>query len=236
MQTPFQRAKNRFQAFTLIELLVVIAIIAILAAMLLPALGRAKEAARRIACVNNMKQLALATTMYADESDGQFPPRMLPFWDERLQPYFMGVTNILRCASDRSTEVPRSYLFNGWNDWFESVLSPADFTKFQAHAWPEGMKEGAIRDPSETLLFGDKLGTSHNYHMDLANLDHIYQIEGSRHNAGPNGKGGVSNFAFGDNSVRPLKDPRSYSPINLWAVTDKYRTNLSAAVPPGSLR
>ncbi len=65
--------KSRMAGFTLIELLVVIAIIAILAALLLPALARAKEKAQRAACKSNMRQVGLSSIMYAADSADRFP-------------------------------------------------------------------------------------------------------------------------------------------------------------------
>jgi prepilin-type N-terminal cleavage/methylation domain-containing protein/prepilin-type processing-associated H-X9-DG protein len=228
-----QDRQRRAGGFTLIELLVVIGIIAILAAMMMPALARAKAKANSIKCLNHMRQLGLALTLYASDHEGQYPPRRsVPnAWIFRLKPYYRDL-QILACPSDRfgvvglmsqDTNPKRSYLINAFNDYFRKNLTAKEYQQYTQWKYPMGMKESNIPNPSQTILFGEKRTGSQHVHCDIEQGkrgNDFDEIDHKRHGRG-------SNFVFADNSVRLVLLNQELYPENMWAVVDEFR------IPPG---
>jgi prepilin-type N-terminal cleavage/methylation domain-containing protein len=154
---------NTKRAFTLIELLVVIGIIAILAALLLPALGQAKEKGRRTSCLANLKQVNLAIRLYADDCADSLPvlpapnpyPNGVGAYYKQLVKGYLGLTGpaspserIFICPSDRILQTQVGHAFTSYTfDGYE--VGPGAIPRIT------GKRLGDIKSPAKAVLVGE---------------------------------------------------------------------------------
>jgi prepilin-type N-terminal cleavage/methylation domain-containing protein/prepilin-type processing-associated H-X9-DG protein len=215
-------SQTKRSALTLLELLIVVSIIAVLAAMTVPSLTSAKARARTVHCKNNIKNLGLAALLYAGDFENELPPRSIhPSWIQLLAPYYV-VPSILRCPTGDSRE-KRTYIINGFSDWYKQALNEDDFDDFMDWRWPRGLNVAVVGFPSGTILFGEKLPGSTHYHVDFfqgAGND-LEEVDPARHSIGVASPG--SNVVFVDGSVRFLLSGSGLNPVNLWATTEEWR-------------
>ena len=232
-RTPWPKSN---QGFTLIELLVVIAIIAILAAMLLPSLSKAKAAAQRTTCMNDLKQLGLSVHMYLNDF-GCYPGRIdnadLARWPAALFHYYRN-TNMLVCPSEvvlygklpgnnagggtgyadyQADNAPCSYIMNGWNDVF-----PTDWVIKTIY-----MKESQMLKPAETIIMGERRHSDmDDFWMDIDEVENgglnnlIYCVQHARHGGHKPSPAGGSNYLYADGGVRYLRFGLDVYAVNQW--------------------
>jgi prepilin-type N-terminal cleavage/methylation domain-containing protein/prepilin-type processing-associated H-X9-DG protein len=168
-----KRNSHSKEGFTLLELLVVVAILAVLAALLLPAVNRAKDSARRTSCLNNLKQISLGLRMYADDSQDTSPnSEAPPLWltnspwhtyKALMQDYVgtRGVSprrdHLFACPADKffypdygAARVRESHHRQPMFDYSSYAFNGGNYnTNFPGIG---GLRLGDVRDPTKTIL------------------------------------------------------------------------------------
>ena len=172
----------RVRGFTLIELLVVIAIIAILAALLLPALSQANQKARRLSCLNNLRQIGLYVQFYTDDNKDIFPAHrnqnegdnsttaLTNWWGTCVIGYARNQSNLFYCPAIKGKRLDNGVTWEwkfdchkvgyGINSWFLSLWPYTGDSRtvggirFDTRPW---FKRTNVRSPVDNFLIGDSM-------------------------------------------------------------------------------
>jgi type II secretory pathway pseudopilin PulG len=197
-------------------LLVVIGIIAILAALLLPAISKAKEISVRMKCLNNLKQLFVTARLFADDHEGWLPARGVgggsERWPSAFRDYLKGGFQIYYCpraTGDAELQADpfanshnnTSYIINGFNDIIPYNTATA-------------VSLDRLPDPAGTILFGEEKNGDGNFYMDLVEGNQNTILDYARHNGG-------SCHVFTDGHGEWIQAPRTVTE-KMWWVDKAY--------------
>jgi len=252
MLLKLHKEKNcRLQAFTLIELLVVIAIIAILAAILFPVFARARENARKAACMSNLKQIGLAAMMYVQDYDEHYPIMdIYPVlnsggrWYDLLQPYAKS-RQVFACPTSGPVLANCSYGWNISGTWHGTLNGATNSgngfgyrpTTTYTPDHSIGLSLAAVTDPSTTIMITDP--TSNGYGSNgvaavgYLTKDYMPVLHGGQaYNTPPvTDFSGGGNYLFADGHVKFLQASRAFC-SSMWDVDKTITTHLCTPFQP----
>ncbi|PQV62724.1 hypothetical protein B1R32_1238 [Abditibacterium utsteinense] len=236
MQLSLSPVRQAKKAFTLIELLVVIAIIAILAAILFPVFGRARENARKISCLSNMKQIGLGIFQYAQDYDEKYPPREngVSGWRVLTQPYLKS-TQLFSCPSNPYNSEPGAQAGEEALGIKKSYNAPQLRTNLGALAdgipsdslWRQndGVAMASVESSAQVLMVGEAAGTG--AVGGFSDLPINNPDWGNNPNAVFAGHLSFANWCFADGHAKSLKPLRTMNDqdnggsVNMWTVDNK---------------